>query len=80
MGPVTKKVQEFKDKYEEQLAWQIRLDLQMGRFLFHPAVVDESSFNPPIVKEDEIAPDLEAQKDAEPAPILVVGVTQQSSK
>ncbi|CAE7222358.1 unnamed protein product [Symbiodinium microadriaticum] len=74
MGPVTKKVQEFKDKYEEQLAWQIRLDLQMGRFLFHPAVVDESSFNPPIVKEDEIAPDLEAQKDAEPAPILVVGV------
>ena len=79
MGPVKKKVQEFKDKYEEQLAWQIRLDWQMRRFLFHPAVVDESSFNPPIVK-DEIAPDLEAQKDAEPAPILVVGVTQQSSK
>ncbi|CAE7444541.1 unnamed protein product [Symbiodinium sp. CCMP2456] len=38
------------------------------------AVVDESSFNPPIVKDEEINSDLEAQKDAEMAPIVVVGV------
>jgi len=74
MGPVMQSVQEFKDNYEEKMAWQIRFDTHMYRFLFHPAVVDESSFNPPIVKEDEITPDLEAQKDAEPAPIVVVGV------